>query len=90
MRPVALGRKNWLFVASRTGGQRAAVLLSLVQSCKHNQVEPWAYLKDIFERLPLLGESPTAETLDELLPDRWLTQNPQHIWHISQLRKKQE
>ena len=89
MRPCAIGRKNWLFVASKTGGHRAAVLMSLVQSCKQNQVEPWAYLKDVFDRLPTLGESPSHDSLDELLPDRWLLENPQHVWRISQLRQQE-
>ena len=43
MKPVAIGRKNWLFVGSVEAGSRAAVLMSLVASCKLNQVEPWAY-----------------------------------------------
>jgi predicted transposase YbfD/YdcC len=43
MKIPALGRKAWLFVASRAGGRRAAILFSLVASCKANQIEPWAY-----------------------------------------------
>lgn len=92
MRLPALGRKNWLFVASQAGGQRAAVLFSLVASCKRNQVEPWAYLRDVFTQLPLLraarerGEDVTAQ-LDALLPDRWLQTHPQHRWEIDVLRK---
>lgn len=87
MRPLAIGRKNWLFVASRTGGERAAVLLSLVQTCKRNQVEPWAYLRDMFDHLPNLGN---AETLDQLLPNQWLKANPKHTWHIQQLRQPED
>ncbi|MGH7004188.1 MAG: IS66 family transposase, partial [Alphaproteobacteria bacterium] len=83
----AIGRKNWLFVASETGGHRAARLFSLTASCKANCVEPFAYLRDIFARLPLLGDSPSAEQLDELLPDRWLAAHPEHRWHIDDLRK---
>ena len=86
MKMPALGRKNWLFVASRTGGRRAAILLSLVASCKANQVEPWAYLRDIFSRLPALPSSP-GEHLDALLPDRWLEAHPQHRWTIDALRR---
>lgn len=72
MKPCAIGRKNWLFVASREGGLRAAVLMSFVATCKRNQVEPWAYLRDLFIQLPKLGESPADEQLEKLLPDRWL------------------
>ncbi|EAQ81528.1 IS66-like element ISBlma9 family transposase [Blastopirellula marina] len=90
MRPVAIGRKNWLFVASRTGGERAAVLMSVVQTCKRNQVEPWAYLRDVFEQLPSLGENPTRENLDQLLPNQWLKANPNHVWRIQQLREQDD
>ena len=88
IKPCAIGRKNWIFVASKTGGDRAAVLLSIVQTCKRNEVEPWAYLRDLFEKLPKLGQKPTPEALDELLPDRWLKANPQHVWQINQARQK--
>jgi transposase len=88
MKPCAIGRKNWLFVASKTGGERAAVLMSLIQTCKQNEVEPWAYLRDLFELLPKLGEKPTPEALDALLPDRWLKANPQYVWRINQARQK--
>ena len=84
---AALGRKNWLFVASETGGQRAARLFSLTASCKANCVEPFAYLRDLLTRLPLPGDSPAPERLDELLPDRWLAAHPQHRWWIDDLRR---
>jgi transposase len=85
----AIGRKNWLFVASREGGRRAAALFSLVASCKANQVEPWAYLRDVFTRLPQLGESLPSAALDSLLPDRWLADHPQHRWQIDHLRRQE-
>ena len=62
------------------------MLLSLVQSCKHNQVEPWAWLRDIFDRLPRPGPNPNAERLDSLLPDRWLQTHPECLWQIDRLR----
>jgi transposase len=86
MKVPALGRKNWIFVASRAGGRRAAILFSLVASCKVNQVEPWAYLRDLFSRLPALP-SDSPELLDPLLPDRWLLEHPQHRWVIDDLRR---
>jgi transposase len=85
----AIGRKNWLFVASQEGGRRAAALFSLVASCKANQVEPWAYLRDVFTRLPQLGEPIPPATLDALLPDRWLADHPQHRWQIDHLRRQE-
>jgi transposase len=84
MKFPALGRKNWIFVASHTGGDRAAILFSLVASCKANQVEPFAYLADLFEQLPLCN---SEDGIDHLLPDRWLSHNPDHRWHIDQLRE---
>ena len=52
MRPWALGRRNWLFIGSLLAGERAAVVMSLLQSAKLNGHEPWAYLKDVLTRLP--------------------------------------
>ena len=83
MRTVAVGRKNWLFVGSSLAGDRAAKLMSLVASCKANRVEPWAYLRDIFTRLPL-GADPA-----DLLADKWLEQNPDHRWNIADHREKE-
>lgn len=84
MRPVAIGRKNWLFVGSPNAGERAAILMSLIASCKLNSVEPWAYLRDVFTRLPAMS---TASDLESLLPDRWLADNPTHRWTIADRRK---
>ena len=52
MRPWAMGRKAWLFAGSELAGQRAAIVMSLVQSAKLNGHDPWAYLKDVLTRLP--------------------------------------
>ena len=82
----AIGRKNWLFVASKTGGDRAAILFSLVASCKANQVEPFAYLQSLFRELPRLGSD---SELDELLPDRYLASHPEHRWQIDELRAEE-
>ncbi len=67
LRGVALGRKNWLFVGSDKGGSTAAVLYSLLQTCKRHGAEPWAYLRDVLTRIP----TQPADKLDELLPDQW-------------------
>ena len=67
IRPVALGRNNWLFAGSLRAGQRAAAVMSLVQSAKLNGHDPYRYLKDILERLP----TQPASRLAELLPHRW-------------------
>lgn len=67
MRPLAIGRKNWLFVGSQQAGERAGNVLSLIESAKLNGLDPWAYLKDVFERLPTLKNRDLAQ----LLPHNW-------------------
>jgi transposase len=67
IRPIAIGRKNWLFAGSLRAGQRAAAIMSLIQSARLNGHEPFAYLKDILARLPSQPHSRIAE----LLPHRW-------------------
>jgi transposase len=67
IRPVALGRSNWLFAGSLRAGERAAAVMSLIQSAKLNDLDPWSYLSDVLARLPLQPASRTAE----LLPHRW-------------------
>lgn len=67
MRPWAIGRRNWLFVGSELAGERAAMIMSLLQSAKLNAADPWSYLKDVLTRLPTQLNS----RIDELLPHRW-------------------
>jgi transposase len=64
MRPIALGRKNWLFAGSLRAGERAGAIMSLIQSAKLNGHDPYAYLKDVMDRLPTWPKS----RIDELLP----------------------
>jgi transposase len=71
IRGIALGRKNWLFCASERGGRAAAIHFSLVASCRQHNIDPFAYLRDVFTRLPGLGAQPSPAALRELLPDRW-------------------
>lgn len=67
IRRWALGRNNWLFAGSLRSGQRAAAVMSLIQSAKLNGHDPYAYLKDVLARLPAHKNS----AIDELLPDKW-------------------
>jgi transposase len=67
IRPIALGRANWLFAGSLRAGKRAAAVMSLVHSARINGHDPYAYLKDVLERLP----THPASRIDELLPHRW-------------------
>lgn len=73
IRPVALGRKNWLFAGSDEGAERAAVLMSVVGSCQLAAVEPWAYLRDVIEKL---SSGWPASRIEELLPERWRAPEP--------------
>ena len=88
----AIGRKNWLFVGSETGGQRAAILLSIIASAKHCQVEPWAWLNAVLKEVPIRLAAATATgppDLRDLLPDQWLKNHPEHLWKIDELRKQE-
>jgi len=67
IRPIAIGRSNWLFAGSLRAGQRAAAVMSLLHSARLNGHDPYAYLKDVLERLP----TQPASRIDELLPHRW-------------------
>ena len=67
IRPIALGRKNWLFAGSLRAGRRAAAIMSLIQSAKLNGLEPLGYLTDVLMRLPTQPNS----RIGELLPHRW-------------------
>ena len=67
IRPIAIGRGNWLFAGSLRAGQRAAAVMSLIQSARLNGHDPYAYLKDVLTRLP----THRASRIDELLPHRW-------------------
>ena len=67
IRPIALGRNNWLFAGSLRAGQRAAAIMSLIGSAKLNELDPYAYLADVLERLP----TQPASRIAELLPHRW-------------------
>src|SRR5882757_4368190 len=73
IRPVALGRKNHLFAGSDSGGHRWAVACSLIETCKLNDVEPYAYLSDVLQRM--VNGQPVNH-LDELLPWNWSSPGP--------------
>lgn len=72
LREFVIGRKNWLFAGSDHGGRTAAVLFSFAATCRRLHLEPFAYLRDVLDRLPTYP----ADRLDELLPDRWTAAKP--------------
>ena len=67
IRKLTIGRKNWMFIGSPAAGESMAALLSLVQTCRAMDINPQAYLEDVFLRLL---DHP-AKRLEEFLPDRW-------------------
>ena len=68
LRMVALGRKNWLFAGSERGAQRAAVIYSLVASCKLCGHDPYAYFRDVLTKI----STHPSSRIDELLPSQWI------------------
>ena len=67
IRPIAIGRNNWLFAGSLRAGKRAAAVMSLIQSARMNGHDSYAYLRDVMARLPMCRTS----QIGELLPHRW-------------------
>src|SRR5512135_3570892 len=72
LRAQAIGRKNWTFLGSDRGGRTAAILYSFTGTCKHLDIDPFAYLQDVLRRLP----SHPPGQLDKLLPDVWFADHP--------------
>jgi hypothetical protein len=67
LRPIVLGRKNWLFAGSEAAAHRTAILCSLVQTCKHLHLNPFVYLRDVIERV----STHPARLVLELTPREW-------------------
>jgi transposase len=74
LRRIALGRKNWLFVGSERGGERMAVIFTIVASAHRHDLDVCAYLRDVLERLAK-GDC----ELEQLLPDVWKANHPEHV-----------
>ena len=72
IKPLVLGRKNWLFCGSEAAAHRAAVLLSLVQTCKHLELDPFQYLRDVIDRV----STHPMSRLAELTPREWKRLHP--------------
>ncbi len=80
IRPFVVGRKNWLFSGTPEGAEASALLYSLIETAKANRLEPYAYLRHIFEKLPAASSLKDFETL---LP--W-NMTPKHIPCSQQIR----
>ena len=68
IRPFVVGRKNWLFCDTPKGAEASAIVYSLVETAKANNVEPFAYLSFVLDEIRWLGKAPPAAELDSLLP----------------------
>lgn len=68
LRGVAIGRRNWLFAGSKAGGERAAAIYSIIETCKLNGVEPFAYVADVMQKI---AEGWPNSRIGELMPWTW-------------------
>ncbi|MDB2408034.1 transposase domain-containing protein, partial [Jannaschia sp.] len=73
MRPIGIGRRNWLFAGSDTGGETLARAMALIETAKMNGLDPQAYIADLLDRI----HDHIANRLDELLPRNWTPQGQQ-------------
>jgi transposase len=72
IRPTALGKKNWLFVGEADAGERAAIIYTIIESCRRRGIDPYAYLKDVLTRLPNM----TNHQIPEVTPAAWAKARP--------------
>jgi transposase len=72
LRAIAVGRNNWGVIGSKAAGRTAAVLYTMVATCKHLAIDPFAYLSEALPGLFALGETPEPEPLLQWLPDQWM------------------
>ena len=67
IRPTAIGKKNWLFIGAAEAGERSAIVYTIVESCRRREIDPYAYLRDVFTRLPYL----TNRQIGQVTPEAW-------------------
>ena len=75
IKPIVIGRKNWMFIGSEAAAKRTAVLLTLVNTCKAHQVNPFEYLRDVIERV----NTHPAKRVEELTPRLWKQLRQTHM-----------
>lgn len=84
LRCVAVGRRNWTFVGSEQGGERTAIILTIVSSAHRHDLDVWAYLRDVLERL-----AKGQDRLEDLLPDAWKATHPRHVRDFRAVEREQ-
>jgi transposase len=67
IRPTAVGKKNWLFIGEAGAGERGAIIYTIIEACRRRQIDPFAYLRDVFTRLP----SMTNWQVKDITPEAW-------------------
>ena len=77
IRGPVMGKKAWLFLGNERAGETAAIMYTVMMSCKRHHVDPYLYLCDI---LPQLGNA-TPEQLESFLPDKWIESHPEARIH---------
>jgi hypothetical protein len=83
-RRIAIGRKNWLFLGSEDAGDRTATILTIVGSAHRHDLDVWAYLRDVLERL-----ARGTTDLEALLPDVWKAAHPEHVRTFREQEKQE-
>ena len=68
-----MGKKAWLFLGNQAAGETAAIMYTLIMSCKRHCIDPQAYLLDVMNRI----KTATPDELESLLPDRWIKSHPE-------------
>ncbi len=76
IRRTAVGKKNWLFVGEAAAGERGAILYTLIEACRRRGIDPFAYLREVFTRLP----SMTNWQVKDITPEVW-AQRQRHVDH---------
>ena len=78
IRPITLGRKNYLFCGNHEAAENMCVITSLLATCRNHNVNPRTYLNDIIARMPYM-ENASEEELIDILPHRWIFSNPEAV-----------
>jgi transposase len=79
IRPTAIGKKNWLFIGDGQAGDRSAILYTVIESCRRRSIDPFAYLRDVFTRLP----TTTNWQVKDLTPEAWAKSQPRVDRHAA-------
>lgn len=86
---AVMGRKAWLFFGSPVGGEAAAIFYTLTATCRRLQIDPLAYLSDLFQRWPTCDPQEES-SLEAFLPDRWLASHPEAKLAMREEESKQK